>query len=629
MGIALVLLNPQIRSQESKRFDNYLNEVYENHVIPGFSVVVVNDRGIIYQKGFGKERIDLPAPFTEHTVSAIGSLTKSMTVMAVMQLVEQGSLELDTAVINYLPWFGTANKEKSDKITVRMLINNTSGLQAHPHPAYDLSDGALEKLTRDLEGSFITREPGTKYEYSNVAFSVAGCLVAKVSGLPFKEYLKTRIFDPLRMKNTSTDPSIFEDLRALEGHFLGIDFASPALREKQFESGEFIPAGSFTRSTAEDLGNYLIALLNQGKFGNSQVLSPESIRQMWTSNSSFPGLSLKEGGDDKPIHYGLGWMISDIEGRHVIHHGGSTGKMSSMTMIDQTNKLAVSFLANIDLTFIDQYQHLTIYHIVNNILHIAAGQSATEFGIPVVSDPSINDFELEPDVAERYVGEFRQVRGGDDWVNFGLILNLKKSGRNDLKAIVSRGKNTVHQLALDFASPTLAIGRSSAIPKRLNFILSPDGEVKGLFCDGVEYIKVNKELIRNYRKYNLEDDVSLLLPNHWQVQELNNGITAMDPNNSKLRLRLYLKESADIDACQESESVLFQGPWFNQMVGQYIWQHRSVVTSSKNGTEVCSAFKSKIGQTPVYFDVTSENQDHTLILQQHIMTMLNSLQIEK
>lgn len=627
IGLFFLCPTKPVAAQDLRKLDHYLKEVYDNHIIPGFSVVVVNERGLVYKKGFGKERLDWTTPFTGQTVNAIGSLTKSMTAMAIMQLVEQGDLELDTPVVHYLPWFRTANKDMSDKVTVRMLINNTSGLQASPEPSYDLSDNALAALTRNLRSTFITREPGTVYEYNNLGFSIAGYVISQVSGLPYKEYLDKQLFGPLAMKSTSTDPEKFGALGALEGHYQGIYQATPALREKQFESGEYIPAGSFTRSTAQDLGNYLMALLNKGKFGNARLLSEESIAEMWSPNSSFPGLMEDEGGDGKPIQYGLGWMISEIEGRKIVHHGGSTGKMSSMTMIDLTNNRAATLLANIDLTFIDQYQYPTIFNLVNNILHIVSGEPITEFGRPTISDPSLNDFDLGAAHMEKYVGEFVQIKGGDFWVYFGLSLNIKR-GDKGLEAMMTRGKNTINHFELDFATPSLAIGRNMGIPQRVQFKLTPDGKVKGLFCGGMEYIRENKLRLERYKKVEPGPHLGFLLPKDWSLQKLPDGFMANDPNDSSTRLRGFVKGSrkkVENAIAKVSKRTSNESPWFSIREGQYVWKHQSSVRLGSHGEEVHTLFYNEMNNIPIHFEITSKKENHTLILQQVISPLLNSL----
>ncbi|MEO0572224.1 MAG: serine hydrolase domain-containing protein [Bacteroidota bacterium] len=625
LGTLVLVSNYCIHGQESKNLDNYLNELHESHVIPGFSVVVVNKDGLIYQKGFGKKRLDALAPFTGKTVTAIGSLTKSMTAMGILQLVEQGILELDVPVVNYLPEFRTANKEMSDKVTVRMLINNTSGLQASPQPSYDLSDRALGKIVKDLKSTFITQEPGTLYEYSNLGFSVAGYLIGQVSGMTYKEFLNKRVFGPLGMKNTSTNPEIFTKMGALEGHYHGIEQAFPAIREKEFESGEYIPAGSFTRSNALDIGNYLIALLNNGRYGNVQVLSAESIREMWTPNTSFPGLTEAQGGDGKAIEYGLGWMISEIEGRKVIHHGGSTGKMSSMTMIDLTNNIGATVLANIDLTFIDQYQYPTLFNIVNNILRITEGKSATSFGRPTISDPSLNDFALGTESQKKYIGEYEQVKGGDFWVYFGLSLKIRNKGNKGLEALLSRGGNRINHVELDFVTPSLAIGRNMGIPPKIRFKLTPKGVVNGLFYSGAEFVRINEKKRKSYREVSIRE-LNFLVPKHWELVENPKGFVAWEPNNPNTRLKGVFADpikslKTEIDINRD------QSPWYSERIGLNIWEHQSSGFSKKEETWIATTFLSKGNKLPISFEITTRSENHTGTLQKVLQPLLESIEV--
>src|ERR1700730_2482910 len=148
--IASLLLSFTVLSQTLPcSVDSYLQGIHKIHIIPGFSVVVVKDNKVIFSKGYGIEKKGANKSFTPATVIAVGSLTKSFTALAVMKLVEKGKLSLDAPVIKYLPWFHTANKEQSDKITIRMLINNTSGLYApNTTPTYDLSEAAIETFVK-------------------------------------------------------------------------------------------------------------------------------------------------------------------------------------------------------------------------------------------------------------------------------------------------------------------------------------------------------------------------------------------------------------------------------------------------------------------------------------------------
>ena len=625
------LLSSHASAQIQRALDSYLNDVYQSHVIPGFSVVVVNKENVIYSKGFGKEKLDRPQPFTPRSISAIGSLTKSLTATAIMQLVEQGKMKLDVPIVNYLPWFKTANKEVSDKVTVRMLLNNTSGLHADLQPTYDITDRALESLARSLEGSFIVDEPGSSYNYNNLGFSIAGLLIHKVSALPYMDYLEKFIFKPLEMQNTTTNPDKFNVIGALEGHFHGIEYAFPALRETHTESGEYIPAGSITRSNAEDLGHYLITLLNQGRYKNRQLLSPESIKEMWTPDSSFPGLTKEQGGDNAPIHYGLGWMISEIEGRRIIHHGGSTGKMSSMIMIDPQNKLAVALLANVDLTFIDQYRYPTIFSVVNNVLHLANMEPVSQYGKPTIEDPSVNDFELETEAKEKYLGEYTQIRGGDHWINFGLTLSIVQEKKTGLKAILSRGTQIINMFRLDFVNPSQAISRNMGVPQQVRFKITPDEKIAGLFCSGVEYIKINEARSQSYRTVNYQNRVQFLLPNNWKFTQTAKGFHANEQGNPSNQIKGIFNFGKDDSISKAPKEpimgqVIFEGPEHNQIGGGLIWKHRSILTTQDDHFYMLTSFESHLNDNQISFTISTNQESHTLLLQQVMVPLLRSLQ---
>ena len=302
--VFILFLMEQGGAQNPEKIDAYLKELYKNSVIPGFSIIVVKNGKVFFEKGYGKERIGSPKPFTAKSICSIGSLTKSMTALAVMQLVGQGKIGLDKPVVQYIPWFRAANKERSDKITVRMLLDNTSGLYVDnvsftSNSAMD----PLEQRVRSLAHIYLTREPGISYTYSNVGFSVAGLIVSKVAGMSYGQFVQQNIFDRIHMVNSSVNTSAKKTLDYLPGHYYGIYNAIPAGNENNPRRLSLLPAGSLTYSNAEDIGKYLLALMNGS---NNELLSVKSRDQLWTKYTSFPGLSHKEGGDNSTFGYGMG-----------------------------------------------------------------------------------------------------------------------------------------------------------------------------------------------------------------------------------------------------------------------------------------------------------------------------------
>ena len=394
-----------------------------------------------------------------------------------------------------------------------MLINNTSGLYPGTNTlSFDLSEKAIESFVENLRGTFLTREPGTTYEYSNTGFAVAGLIISRVSGRSYSEYLKENIFKPMGMSRASTDPRELLALNAIPGHYPSIASVIPADQESEFKGLEYTPAGSMLSASAEDIGNYLKTLLGEGR---GEVISKDIINQLWAANITFPGLTKDDGGDGSTYSYGLGWMISTIEGRKIIHHGGSTGRTSSFTMIDPKKGIAASILMNVDLTFIDKLTYTPEFTIVNNIMRIASGLPESNFGIPLSNDVTKNNFDLKPSQLDRYTGTFKQQDGGDVWVYFGVTLRIDKTNTGGLEAILFRGRQIINRFNIDFLNEALAVSRNINAPSYLKFNISAQGYLSGLSFNGIAFSKnvgPGQTISLN------EVQITFGLPLDWQVK---------------------------------------------------------------------------------------------------------------
>lgn len=159
------------RNDDFEEVDSYIERQMVRLNVPGAALAIVEDGEITHLRGFGEARPGGEAP-TPHTPFSIGSLTKSFTALVVMQLVEDGKVEVDASVRRYLPWFRVADPQATAQITVRHLLNQTSGLPvlsgARPLADFDDSPGAGERQARALSTLELTRQVGSKFEYSNM-----------------------------------------------------------------------------------------------------------------------------------------------------------------------------------------------------------------------------------------------------------------------------------------------------------------------------------------------------------------------------------------------------------------------------------------------------------------------------
>jgi CubicO group peptidase (beta-lactamase class C family) len=296
--------------------DAYLEQQMRRLNIPGMALVIVEGDQIVHLRGFGQARPGGEAP-SPQTPFVIGSTTKSFTALAVMQLAEAGQIDLDAPVQGYLPWFRVANPEASAQITVRHLLNQTSGLPLLPawHLLADLdnSPGAAERQARGLSTLTLTRPVGSAFEYSNLNYNLLGLVVEAASGEPYADYIQHHIFTPLDMNHSYTSQAAAQQNGLAMGHRYWFGFPIAA-RDLPLPSGS-LPSGQLI-SSAEDMGHYLIAHLNEGRYGDVQILSPEGIAELHRPAVEASMMGVPAG------QYGMGWFVEEHGQTTITWHSG-------------------------------------------------------------------------------------------------------------------------------------------------------------------------------------------------------------------------------------------------------------------------------------------------------------------
>jgi hypothetical protein len=233
-----------------------------------------------------------------------------------------------------------ADPEASSRITVRDLLNQTSGLPTRETATQflkaDSSDSALEKQVRDLKDTRLTAPVGTKFEYSNFNFDVLGLIVQTVSGQSYEEYVQRHIFTPLEMNHSYTSP---EEARE-HGRAMGYRywFGRPFAYEMPYNRGH-LPAG-FINSSAEDVTHYLIAQLNEGRYEGTQVLSPPGIAEMHKP-AVQTGIPV-----GSRTAYGMGWFVGESNGVPTVSHGGDPASFHADLVMVPEGKWGVVVLTN-------------------------------------------------------------------------------------------------------------------------------------------------------------------------------------------------------------------------------------------------------------------------------------------
>lgn len=323
--------------------------------VPGLAIAIVRDDSVIMSEGFGYRDLEQKLPVTPTTLFAIGSSTKAFTATLVGMLVDEGKIEWDKPVINYLPQFRLKDEYATSHITPRDLLTHVSGLPRHDVIWYFTPlkrEDVLDRL-RYLEPSAELR---TKWQYQNLMFMTAGYMAGVVDGTSWEEMLQKRILAPLGMTSTNTYDSISE---ANPDHALPYGKGETEVKLLPFHPLDAIgPAGSIN-SNVVDMAQWVRFNLSDGTFNKKKLLSGRILKALHSPQVVMPG-----GGKDKEIlfpSYGMGWMISAYRGHNFVEHGGNIDGFSAMVSFLPDDNMGIVILTNMNGTPLPELVLRTAY----------------------------------------------------------------------------------------------------------------------------------------------------------------------------------------------------------------------------------------------------------------------------
>jgi CubicO group peptidase (beta-lactamase class C family) len=325
--------------QTSTKFDpidDYVHDRLDDLRMPGAALGIVKDGKVVHLQTYGSADDDGSA-VTVQTPFKIGSLSKSFTALAVMQLVEEGKIQLDAPVQQYLPEFRVADLEASKRITVRHLLNQVSGFPTSAGMDYmyrtDRADDALEREVAKSSYVKLTYDPGTTWQYSNRNYTTLGLLIKVVSGQSYEDYIQEHVLGPLAMNQSFTHLDDAKSHGLTTGHQYW--FSRPVPGGGLHENRAITPTGLITASV-EDMSSWLIVNLDHGVYGGTRVLSATGIDQLHTGVAPMTDNT----------RYAMGWYETDIQGAPIVTHNGDTGESHATMVISPSTGWGVVLLMN-------------------------------------------------------------------------------------------------------------------------------------------------------------------------------------------------------------------------------------------------------------------------------------------
>lgn len=312
--------------------------------IPSATVALVAGDQVIWTGAYGQSNLWARTPAVPSTVYLIGSTFKAMATVALLQLMEQGKFKLDDRVSDHLTEFKIQGEDPASPVTFRHLFTHVSGLPADFGPHTVWGDTVPPSLEDYLKTSLkVTRPPMQKEEYSNMAYTLIGYLVEKFSGVPFKKYIKDRLFTPLEMTSTDFYPNTDMEERLAIPYV--VDQASSRLKPTERLKANVWPAG-LVYGTVLNQANWMIMNLNNGVFKGKRIISEQTMEQMMTrQHDKFKGpVEGLWGGAE--AGFGLTWWVDVRNGDRYFAHSGSVPGYTAFLLGNRDQKLGFAILTN-------------------------------------------------------------------------------------------------------------------------------------------------------------------------------------------------------------------------------------------------------------------------------------------
>lgn len=344
--------------------ETYVEQGMRDWEVPGLALAVVKDDSVVFARGFGTRTLGRDEPVDAHTSFAIASTTKAFTAMAVAMLVDEGKVRWDDPVSMHVPGFQLADPGLSGELTVRDLLTHRTGLPTSDFLWY-ASGSSTEEILRRMRFLRPFASPRSRYMYNNNAYMLAGLVVQSASGMPWGEFVRRRILEPLGMRETLTG-------------FVGLDARGNVATPHAEVEGEIRPirylnfdnigpAGSMN-SSVHDVAKWIRFQLGGGEWNGERLVSVAQHREMLTPQFVIPQAQYYPAArlaNPNFTAYGLGWFMQDYRGRKLAMHTGSIDGMTALVAMVPEEQLGLVVFINLDHA---ELRHALMYRIIDAYL---------------------------------------------------------------------------------------------------------------------------------------------------------------------------------------------------------------------------------------------------------------------
>jgi CubicO group peptidase (beta-lactamase class C family) len=360
---------PQI---SSRKIDKLVKEAMETFNVAGIAVGIVKDGKVIHSKGYGIKSIKTNEPVDEHTNFAIASNTKAFTTAALSILVDNEELSWNDKVVDIIPEFKMYNDYVTQNFIIKDLVTHRSGLGLG---AGDLqfwptgADFTMQDILKNFQHFQPESDLRTKYDYDNILYVVAGEVIARVSGIPWEQYIKQYIFNPLGMDNSYCNYGEIKDFSNIATPHLNTNGEIQVVEPFENDPEKINGAAVSIVSNVDDLSKWMLVHLNEGSYGDTlekELFSLKNHREMWKLHTVY-NADTSARYNSHFAGYGLGWELSDIKGNMLVLHGGYVSGMLSLVVMMPDLNFGLAILTNTELSG-ERLNQAVVYTIIDKYL---------------------------------------------------------------------------------------------------------------------------------------------------------------------------------------------------------------------------------------------------------------------
>ena len=318
----LLTLTAAAQPIDTKAIDKLMTSAMRAWQIPGAAVAVVRNDRVVYVNGYGTKELGGPDPVTADTLFQIASTSKAFTATALAMLATEGKLSFDDPVRKHVGYFHLSDVCADTNVTLRDILSHRTGLKRHD-ALWDNTPATREDVVRSMGQVALTKPFRTAYQYQNIMFITAGEAVASASGMPWDDFVRTRIFQPLGMTRTV----LTDEEWAKADHAVGYRYDPKTDRiapQRPIDTAT-IGAGGGIKSSARDLANWLRFQLSGGAFDLRQLVDPALLEEtkMPQTVIRVENSTRDANPETNVMSYGLGWVIQDYRGELLVSHSGA------------------------------------------------------------------------------------------------------------------------------------------------------------------------------------------------------------------------------------------------------------------------------------------------------------------